>query len=100
MSEPLRVGIVGCGLVGNKRADALRQQDRLVGCVDVLPGAAQGLAARYGGRVCVDVGELLELGPQVVIVVTLHDQFVALVGQALEGGAHVLVEKPVGMSIY
>ncbi|PYO44966.1 MAG: LmbZ [Gemmatimonadetes bacterium] len=83
MSEPLRVGIVGCGLVGNKRADALRQQDRLVGCVDVLPGAAQGLAARYGGRACADVGELLELGPQVVIVATPHDQLAALAGQAL-----------------
>ena len=100
MSEPLRVGIVGCGLVGSKRADALRQQDRLVGCVDVLPGAAQGLAARYGGRACADVGELLELGPQVVIVATPHDQLAALAGQALEGGAHVLVEKPAGMSTY
>jgi predicted dehydrogenase len=98
MSEPLRVGIIGCGLVGNKRADALRQQDRLVGCVDVLPEAARGLAARYGGRACADVGDLLELGPQVVIVATPHDQLAALAGQALEGGAHVLVEKPAGLS--
>jgi predicted dehydrogenase len=100
MSGPLRVGIVGCGLVGNKRADALRQQDDLVGCVDVLPEAAQGLAARYGGRACADVSELLELGPQVVIVATPHDQLAGLAGQALEGGAHVLVEKPAGLSTH
>ena len=98
MSGPLRVGIVGCGLVGNKRADALRQQDSLVGCVDVLPEAARGLAARYGGRACADVSELLELGPDVVIVATPHDQLAGFAGQALEGGAHVLVEKPAALS--
>jgi predicted dehydrogenase len=100
MSESLRVGIVGCGLVGNKRADALRQQDSLVGCVDVSLEAAQDLVARYGGRVCTDVRELLELGPKVVIVATPHDQLAGLAGQALEGGAHVLVEKPAGLSTH
>jgi predicted dehydrogenase len=95
--SPLRVGLVGCGLVGNKRADALRRQDQLVGCVDVLPEAAESLAARCGARACVDLSNLLELGPQVIIVATPHDQLASVAGQALEGGAHVLVEKPAGL---
>jgi predicted dehydrogenase len=97
MRGSLRVGIVGCGLIGNKRADALRRQDQLVGCVDPLPEAAEDLAARYGGRPCVDLSQLLELGPQVIIVATPHDQLADLARQALDGGAHVLVEKPAGL---
>jgi predicted dehydrogenase len=97
---PLRVGIVGCGLIGNKRAEALRQQDKLVGCTDVVPEAAGQLAARYGGRTSIDLRQLLELSPQVVIVATPHNQLAGLAEQALEGGAHVLVEKPAGLGTH
>ena len=30
VADGLRVGIVGCGLIGAKRADALRVQDQLI----------------------------------------------------------------------
>jgi predicted dehydrogenase len=96
---PLRVGIVGCGLIGRKRAEALRSQDHLVGCTDVVPEAAGRLAADFAGQACADVQELLELGPQVVIVATTHDQLAPLAEQALDGGAHVLVEKPAGLGV-
>jgi predicted dehydrogenase len=94
---PLRVGIVGCGLIGRKRAEALRPQDQLVGCADVVFEPAQLLAADFGGRACAGLEELLELEPEVVIVATSHDQLAALTEQALDGGAHVLVEKPAGL---
>ena len=44
----LRVGIVGCGAVGTKRADALGR-DALVGCYDVDPRASNALSRRFGG---------------------------------------------------
>jgi len=93
----LRVGIVGCGLIGRKRAEALRPQDRLLGCVDIVSEAAERLAADFDGRACADLVELLELEPQIVIVATPHDQLAPLTAQALDGGAHVLVEKPAGL---
>ena len=43
----LRVAVVGCGLIGRKRAAALGA-DELVGCFDVVPEAARG--ARGGAR--------------------------------------------------
>jgi len=95
----LRVGIVGCGLIGRKRADALRPHDQLVGCTDVLPEAAQRLTADFGGRACDRLGDLLELEPQVVVVATPHDQLAPLATQALDAGAHVLVEKPAGLGV-
>jgi predicted dehydrogenase len=94
---PLRVGIIGCGLIGRKRAEALRSGDRLVGCYDIDPAAATTLAASYGGRVCADADELLTLGPDVVVVATSHDQLAPLTERSLAAGAHVLVEKPSGL---
>jgi predicted dehydrogenase len=93
----LRVGIVGCGLVGRKRAEALRPFDRLVGTTDVIPGAATQLADDLGGRPCEDLAAVLELRPDVVIISTTHDSLAPLAIQAVEGGAHVLVEKPAGL---
>ena len=93
----LRVGIVGCGLIGRKRADALRRHDQLLGCTDVLPETAQQLAADFGGRACEGLEDLLALEPQVVIVATPNDQLAPLATRALDAGAHVLIEKPAGL---
>ncbi len=42
-SSALRVAIVGCGLIGAKRAGALRAQDELVACYDVDEEATRSL---------------------------------------------------------
>jgi predicted dehydrogenase len=98
MSRPaLRVAIIGCGLIGDKRGAALGRGDELLGAVDVLGERADGLVAKYGGRACRDVDELLALGPDVVVVAATHDQLAALSERALLAGAHVLVEKPAGL---
>lgn len=94
----LRVAIVGCGLIGNKRALALGPDDELVGCHDLDAAAAQAMAARYACRACADLGELLALQPDVVVVAVYHDALAELTEQALAAGAHVLVEKPGAMS--
>jgi predicted dehydrogenase len=96
---PLRVGVVGCGLIGRKRAGALGEQDSLVGCADLAPQAAEDLARDFGGQPCARLEELLELDPEVVIVATTHDQLAPLTEQALDAGAHVLVEKPAGLGV-
>ena len=93
----LRVGIVGCGLIGQKRAGALGSQDELLGVLDTVVERAEGLAAGFGGRVCADLDELLALEPDVVVVATTHDQLAPLAQRCLLAGAHVLVEKPAGI---
>ncbi len=99
-SGPLRVGIVGCGLIGRKRAESLRPpQDEVIGATDVVREAAERVVADFGGRACDNARELLALNPDVVIVATSHDQLARLSMQALEGGAHVLVEKPAGLGL-
>jgi len=94
----LRVAIVGCGLIGAKRAAALAPEDELLACYDVNERAARDLCERYGGTACTDLEELLAARPDVVIVATVHDQLAGLAERALQAGAHVLVEKPGGVS--
>jgi predicted dehydrogenase len=92
-----RVAIIGCGLIGRKRADAL-DGDELVGCYDVTPAAATALAADYGGSACSTLDELFALEPEIVVVAVTHDRLADLSVAALQRGAHVLVEKPAGLS--
>jgi len=95
MDMSLRVGIVGCGLIGQKRAKALGES-RLVACADLNPARAQQLAAQYPGcRVAADWRELAgDPGIDLVIVATTNDCLAAVTEAAVGNGKHVLVEKP------
>jgi predicted dehydrogenase len=95
----LRVGVVGCGLIGAKRAQALGVQDELVGCYDVSADVRETFADTHGTRAFDTAEELFELKPNVVVVAVSHDGLSALTALALEAGAHVLVEKPAGLGV-
>jgi predicted dehydrogenase len=95
--QPLRVAIAGCGLIGHKRAEAL-DADLLVGCYDVVAPAAERLADRFGGRACRSLDEMVSLEPDVVVVSAVHNALAETACVALRAGAHVLVEKPAGVS--
>ncbi|MGA2320232.1 MAG: Gfo/Idh/MocA family oxidoreductase [Solirubrobacteraceae bacterium] len=97
--EALRVAIAGCGLIGSKRAGALGVGDELVGCFDMSAATAEAFARDHDTRACASIEELLELKPAVVIVAVSHDSLAELAERALQAGAHVLVEKPAGLSL-
>ena len=92
---PLGVGIVGCGLIGQKRAKALGQGGQLVACADLDVTRAANLALASNAKVYRDWRELV-WSPlvDVVIVATLHDSLSEITRTAVEAGKHVLVEKP------
>jgi predicted dehydrogenase len=92
------VGIVGCGLIGRKRAAAL-DGDQLVGCFDLEQSLAASLAEEFGGRVCASDDELFGLEPDVAIVAVPHDRLAEIGCRALAAGAHLLVEKPAGIGV-
>jgi predicted dehydrogenase len=90
------VGIVGCGLIGRRRAGALAGA-RLVGCADLDPARAAALATERGAR-AVDRWERLVEDPAVdaLVVATTNDALAPVATAAVEAGKHVLVEKPAG----
>ena len=96
-SKPPR-WIVGCGLIGRKRAEALGH-DELVACFDVVAERAESLAANYSAKSCSSLEELLAEKLDVVVVAAIHSELAAIACAGLERGANVLVEKPVGIGV-
>ncbi len=88
------VGIIGCGLIGQKRAKSLGK-GRLIACADINEDRVKGLAGNSGAKVFSDWRVLLAL-PEVdiVIIATLHDSLAEITLASIEAGKHVLVEKP------
>ena len=88
------VGIIGCGLIGQKRAKALGE-GRLLACADVSGARANALAVNSDAKVFDDWRKLLALSEiDVVVIATLHDSLAEITFAAVEAGKHVLVEKP------
>ena len=91
----VRFAIIGCGLVGQKRAAALCS-GQLVRACDTNLARAQALAAASATS---DPDEVIR-DPNVdaVIVATANATLAPISLQAIEAGKHVLVEKPAGIS--
>jgi len=95
-----RVGIVGCGLIGRRRATALAGA-QLVVCADVDPIRAEALAQATPGTGAItrwqDLVERADV--DVVVVATTNDALASVSVAALEAGKHVFVEKPAGRTV-
>lgn len=92
---PLNIAIVGCGLIGTKRAQALAGA-RLAICCDVNGARAAALAAAHPGT---DTGTdwhtaVQSAGVDAVIVATTHDMLATVAAEAARAGKHVFIEKP------
>lgn len=91
----MNVAIVGCGLIGQKRAKALSDA-RLVACADSNLGRAEQLARTVEGCIAAaDWRRAVERDDvTAVIVATPHDSLAEITSAAVRAGKHVLVEKP------
>ena len=93
----MRVGIVGCGLIGQKRARAALGH-KIAVVADLNRSRADSLASNTGAKVAKDWKEVVEASVDVVIVATTHDALAPVTLAAVEAGKHVLVEKPAARS--
>lgn len=93
----MKVGIVGCGLIGGKRAASLEGDDKVVATYDLVPERAKALAAKYKADVAASLDELVAKSDAVVVAAT-NDQLVPLTMTAVRAGKHVVVEKPAARS--
>jgi predicted dehydrogenase len=96
----LRVGLIGCGLVGRKRASVLGKH-LLVRCADPDTARADALAALHPGAIASARPSAVLEDPtiDVVVVATPHDQLAPTTLAAVQAGKHVLVEKPGGRCV-
>ncbi len=94
-AAPLQFAIVGCGLIGRKRAAALAPGQLRYTC-DLDAARATELATTHPGAVATTDFKQVLADPAVnaVIVATLNGALAPLTLAAVRAGKHVLVEKP------
>jgi predicted dehydrogenase len=95
----LRYGLIGAGVVAPLHLHGIAALDdaELVGISALHHDAADKLAREADCPSFADHRDLLALAPDVVVVCTPHPSHPDLTIEALEAGAHVLVEKPLAV---
>jgi myo-inositol 2-dehydrogenase/D-chiro-inositol 1-dehydrogenase len=101
VTEPLRVGVVGAGLIAgcHVRAYGTVPDVEVVAVADPQRAKAEQLARTVGATAFADLEELLALGPDVISVCTPPARHADLTVRALAAGCHVLCEKPVALTL-
>ncbi|HWL67844.1 MAG TPA: inositol 2-dehydrogenase [Geminicoccus sp.] len=98
----VRFGLFGCGRIGRMHADAIASHPRarLAAVFDVVPAAADAVAARHGCTVARDVDELLGNNEvDAVLIASSTDTHVDLITRAARAGKAILCEKPIDLDI-
>jgi len=98
----LRTAVVGCGLIGKRRAAEAAQHldSTLVAAADADRDAAAALAGEFGCRVAQRWQEVVAADDVDVVVVATPNGFLAEIAiAALRAGKHVLLEKPMGRNL-
>jgi len=97
----MNVAIIGCGLIGQKRAMSLGEH-RLVAAVDISIQRAAAVAKAWPGASagCRWGDAVTRPDVDIVIVATTNDYLAPITLAATAAGKHVLVEKPAARSAH
>lgn len=102
MSNTIRIAIIGCGKVAHVHAKAVQQIDNceLVAIQSRNPVRAKEFADKYKAKPYQDVEEMVSNQKiDVSIICTPHPEHKNPAVAALLAGSHVLVEKPLAVSL-
>jgi predicted dehydrogenase len=91
----MKIAIIGCGLIGSKRAESLPEHVSLVGCYDAKSEVCENFALKYQTRAFETLEKIFEIqNLDAVAISTQHDSLAKISIEALNRGLHVFVEKP------
>jgi len=93
----MNVAIIGAGLIGTKRADAVVQNSVLKLVCDIDSKRGEELAKKYDATFCSDYKEVVIHDEIDAVIVSTTNKFLTPISVAcLNAGKHVLCEKPLG----
>lgn len=97
----IRIGLIGAGKAGRLHAAAFAAvpDGRLVAVSDVDPARGAALARDTGARFVPDPRQLLAAEPEAVIIAVPHASLTPIALEAIRRGKHVLVEKPMSITL-
>jgi len=95
----VKVGIVGCGFIGKKRANNL-QGAELVACADYNLKAAESLASQSPNAKAYDSWQALldDSDAEIIIIATPHNALAEIALASVKANKHILIEKPAARS--
>ncbi|MDO9229402.1 MAG: Gfo/Idh/MocA family oxidoreductase [Syntrophales bacterium] len=106
-NDILKVGVIGCGLIGNKRAAVIKNDPtsvlRAASDVNVINAAVslKQCGAGAGGRACRDWRDMLNEEKLDALIVATPNKYLKKISLwALQRGINVLCEKPLGRNIW
>ena len=101
MSEPMRIGIIGCGTISStylKTAQHLNEIS-VSACADLDPVRAQARAAEFAvPRACTPAELLADPTIELVVNLTVPQAHASLGHQILEVGKSLYTEKPLALN--
>lgn len=100
-SPPLQFALVGCGSIASTHADALAALPdvHLAACCDIVPEQAAAFAQKYGLRALPFADVLNDPAIEAVTVCVPSGLHAEIGTQALSAGKHVILEKPMDISL-
>lgn len=99
----IELGLIGCGALGRTHAQCVSKIPgaRFAAYADVVEEAARKTLAEFGGEYATsDARHIFEdRSIQAVYICTRHDSHAPLAIAAAEAGKHILIEKPLALTI-
>src|SRR5690554_43325 len=101
-NQKLRFAIIGCGRIAPKHAESIVALDEaeLVAVCDIVPEKAQAFADKYKAKPYLSYQEMLDKEDIDVVTIATESDLHAPIGiYAAKKGKHVMVEKPMAMTL-
>ncbi|AFM02131.1 MULTISPECIES: Gfo/Idh/MocA family protein [Desulfitobacterium] len=102
MDKKMRFAIIGCGRIAPKHAESIvaLEEAELVAVCDSVPEKAQAFADKYGAKPYTSYQEMLEKEELHVVTIATESDLHAPIGiTCAKAGKHVMVEKPMAMTL-
>ncbi len=102
MKKEINFGIVGCGVIAPNHAESIAEIEgaKLVAACDIVPEKAEAFGKKYGVDYYTDLSKMLQRDDLDAVCVTTPSGLHAEVGvQVAKAGKHVVVEKPIDVSL-
>jgi predicted dehydrogenase len=102
MGKTLNFGLIGCGRIAPRHAQSLAEIDgaHLAAAADIIPSRAENFHKQYGAEPYTDYRRLLDRKDlDVITICTPSGLHAGMAIEALQAGKHVIVEKPMALSL-
>ena len=102
MEKKMRFAVIGCGRIAPKHAESIvaLEEAELVAVCDIVPEKAQAFADKYGAKPYTSYEEMLVNEDLDVVTIATESNLHAPIGiAAAKAGKHVMVEKPMAMTL-